>query len=189
MSDFNPYAPPRAASDLEAASFGLTSDEDERIRTEHLNHEWSVRALGTLYLLAAACMPVSVLAMLFVMPQALSGVGSWSPLYLAVAVAWGALYGAIGWGLRRLATPARIGATVFAVVGVLGFPIGTVISIYLLHLLLSAKGSMVFSAEYAGVVARTPHLEYRLSPLAKGLLFVLLLLFLAMLAQAISSVF
>jgi hypothetical protein len=47
--------------------------------------------------------------------------------------------------------------------GLIGFPIGTLISVYFLYLLLSQKGAYVFSPEYAQVIAATPHIQYKTS--------------------------
>ncbi len=136
----------------------------------------SIKALGTLYLLGAGFVPLVLMMMLTALPWH-SDLGRQPWDYVVALVALGGLYGAIGWGLRRLNGLARVAATLFAILGLLGFPIGTLVSIYLLYLLLSPKGSTVFSAEYAGVVARTPHIKYRTSPLLKGLLVVLAVCF------------
>ena len=52
---------------------------------------------------------------------------------------------------------------VFSAIGLLGFPIGTLISAYFLYLLLSEKGSYVFSDAYKQVIAQTPHMRYKTS--------------------------
>ena len=41
---------------------------------------------------------------------------------------------------------------------------------YILYLLLSKKGSMVFSPEYRLIIERTPHIKYRTSWILKGCL-------------------
>ncbi|HKB60455.1 MAG TPA: hypothetical protein VKC56_10480, partial [Gallionellaceae bacterium] len=57
----------------------------------------------------------------------------------------------------------RIVAGVLAGLGLLGFPFGTVISAFILYLLFSKKGAMVFSDEYKQVIADTPDIKYRTS--------------------------
>jgi hypothetical protein len=52
---------------------------------------------------------------------------------------------------------------VLSEVGLLGFPIGTLINGYILYLLLSKKGRKVFSDEYRQIVSLTPHIKYRTS--------------------------
>ena len=41
---------------------------------------------------------------------------------------------------------------------------GTLIGFYMLYLLLSKKGTMVFSPEYKEIIAQTPHMKYKTSP-------------------------
>jgi hypothetical protein len=59
-------------------------------------------------------------------------------------------------------------------IGLLGFPCGTIISGYLLYLLLSAKGEMVFSSAYKEVMQATPHIRYRTSIIVWIFLFLLI---------------
>jgi len=54
--------------------------------------------------------------------------------------------------------------------GLLGFPIGTLISVYILYLLFSQKGADVCSPQYQAVIAATPHIRYRTSKIVIGLL-------------------
>ena len=67
----------------------------------------------------------------------------------------------VGWGMRMLWAWARTPAIVLAAIGLLGFPIGTLINAYILWLLASRKGRMVLSTEYAAIVEATPHVRYR----------------------------
>ena len=46
---------------------------------------------------------------------------------------------------------------------VIGYGFGGLIIGYILYLLLSPKGSMVFSDEYKEIIARTPHIRYKSS--------------------------
>jgi hypothetical protein len=46
---------------------------------------------------------------------------------------------------------------------------------YILYLLLSPKGSMVFSPEYWEAIERTPHIKYKTSWLLKGCLILFIL--------------
>ena len=50
----------------------------------------------------------------------------------------------IGLGLRRLRPWARLGAPILSGIGLLAFPLGTIINAYILYLVLSAKGPAVF---------------------------------------------
>jgi hypothetical protein len=59
-------------------------------------------------------------------------------------------------------------------VGLLGFPVGTLINGYILFLLFGRKGKTVFSEEYQVVIEQTPHIKYR-TPLVVWILLGLVL--------------
>ena len=67
-------------------------------------------------------------------------------------------------------------AIVLSAIGLLGFPIGTLISAYFLYLLVSEKGKVVFSDEYKEVIRKTPHIRYKTSIVVWIFLGLLLLL-------------
>ena len=80
-------------------------------------------------------------------------------------------------GLRQLRSWARIVSGVLSGIGLLGFPLGTLLNGYILYLLFSKKGTMVFSDEYKRVIELTPGIKYRTSIVVwifLGLLLVLL---------------
>ncbi len=83
--------------------------------------------------------------------------------------------------LRALKPTARIPAGVLAAIGLLEFPVGTLINGYFLYLLFSKKGAMVFSEEYRQIVVDTPEIRAS-TPLsawvAMGLLALMLAAFL-----------
>jgi hypothetical protein len=66
-------------------------------------------------------------------------------------------------GLRRLQHWARIPSGILSGFGLLGFPIGTLINGYILYLLFSEKGKMVFSPAYQEVIRQTPQIKYKTS--------------------------
>jgi hypothetical protein len=68
-------------------------------------------------------------------------------------------------------------AIIFSVIGLIGIPIGTLISAYFLYLLLSQKRTMVFSDEYQQVIEQTPHIKYKTSIVVIILLVLLVVLF------------
>jgi succinate dehydrogenase/fumarate reductase cytochrome b subunit len=76
------------------------------------------------------------------------------------------VYFQVGRWLRALNPKARIPATLLSVLGLFGFPVGTLIGLYVLYLLHSKKGVMVFSPEYRQVIEATPQIRYRTSLLA-----------------------
>jgi len=127
----------------------------EALRRAHLNHEASIKAVGTIYYLGAA---LSVLAA--ILAPAPQGASEARILIGAVFAAFAVAYVVVGWGVRRLRPWSRVAASVVAVPGLLGFPIGTLISLYILYLMLSKKGRMVYSPEYQAVIAATPQIKY-----------------------------
>ena len=169
----NPYATPKAVVADEGAS-----SQVEAVRKEHIQHEASVKSVGVLFMLgglgtlaAAASMAIPAMAIAVDRPGFLV-------IGMAVAVL-GIVYVASGWGLRKLRSWSRAPAIVLAAIGLLGFPIGTLINAYILWLVLSAKGRMVLSAEYASIIEATPHIRYRTSIvvwIALGLLVLLVVL-------------
>ena len=181
----NPYAPVSAEPPLATAS-----SQAEAIRQEHLSHEASIKSIGVLYLLAAVFL-VPIGGWLLIMglfglsgndmaadsPATLIGIGIFE-------LALGLLQGYTGLALRQLKSWARHVAILFSGIGLLGFPIGTLISAYFLYLLLSRKGVYIFSDEYQQIVAATPHMKYKTSMVV----WVLLLLLIGLLAVGMVSV-
>jgi hypothetical protein len=100
------------------------------------------------------------------------------PLFWLVLADLAALLIATGVGLRHLRPWSRITSGIFAVIGLLGFPLGTLVNGCILYLLFSKKGSTVFSEAYRRVLAATPHVKYR-TPLFVWILLAIFLLFIA----------
>ncbi len=158
----------------------------EAIRQEHIKHEASVKSVGFLYLLGA------VLLVLFGIGMIAAGVASTRDMGISAGVGLflffiGALQGWTGLGLRKLRPWARIPTGIFSGLGLLGFPLGTLINGYILYLVFSKKGSMVFSPEYQRVIAETPHIKYRTSIVVWILLGLLLLIIAIGFAAALFS--
>ncbi|MFK7822155.1 MAG: hypothetical protein AB8G99_25895 [Planctomycetaceae bacterium] len=148
---FNPYA----ATDVPSESVPANADvsEYERLRRQYLNHEASVKSIGTLYLLGGLFGVLFCIG-LVVWAAAGRGIGISEVLIGGVLLLISVGQITVALGLRNLAPWARIVAAVFAAIGLLGIPIGTLISIYFLYLLLSKKGEMVFSAHYKEVMVQ-----------------------------------
>ena len=143
-------------------------DDAEAIRKKYLSHEASVKSVGILYYLSA-------FFMLF------AGVGAVMSAVLGnrsnghhgnIAAAFGVglvfllftfIFFWIGSGLRKLDPKVKTVATVLAAIGLVGFPVGTLINAYILYLYISEKGRMVFSPEYHAVMAATPEIKYKTS--------------------------
>jgi hypothetical protein len=152
---------PNVASQQEVVSTP-TEESAEDIRHKHINHEASVKSIGILYYLGAGFLIIAAIAAL------LSEEHDQDPLtakLLAVAflVGIGLIQGSIGWGLRRLHTWSRIPTIILSGIGLLAFPLGTIINGYILYLVASEKGRIVFSPQYKSVIHATPHIRYKTS--------------------------
>jgi len=148
----NPYAAPTARVDDIAADPAA-----EAIRREHINHEASIKAVGILYYLGGTLITVGAIA---------TAAGAPDPAGIAVVALVGLVGVAqffAGWGVRALRPWGRIVGCVLSGIGLLGFPIGTLINGYILYLFLSKKGRTIFAPEYQAVIAATPHVKYRTS--------------------------
>jgi hypothetical protein len=165
----NPYAPPKArVSDVIPAA-----SEAESIRKDHIKHEASIRSIGMLYYLSGVFMLLAAIGLIvagFAGTEQSIAFGL-APVYLVLGV----LSIAVARGIRALQPWARTTCIVLSVIGLLGIPIGTLINGYFLYLLLCAKGKRIFEADYSGIVAATPHIKYRTSPIVWILLAVLVL--------------
>lgn len=184
--NLNPYATPTTP----AAAAGSTDLSVEAIRRAHLTHETNVKSFGLLYYLGGVIMLLAGIGMI------IGGIASGNSggadgvgvaFFLGLGVLYlimGSLQFSVGGGLRKLNSFGRIGGTVFGALGLLGIPVGTLISAFLLYLLWSEKGKMVFSDEYKDVLAATPHIKYKTSIVSWIVLGIVLLLFLGVIVLA-----
>lgn len=171
----NPYQTPTANienfSPAEAANAEL-------IRKAHINHESSVRSIGLLYYIMGGFAALGIGAAILIPMTANdepTGVGMFTALTGAFVVALLALYLWTGRGLRTLKPSARIVAGILAAIGLISFPIGTLINGYFLYLLFSEKGKTVFSDDYQSVIDATPHIKAGTSTLVWLLLAVMII--------------
>lgn len=141
-----------------------TSGAAEAIRNEHLKHEASVKSIGVLYYLGGV--GLVLVGGISLLGAASGGMGQERVaagflaivfLLLGIGQFW------VGTGLRRLRSWARIPTGILSGIGLLGFPLGTIINGYILYLIFSRKGKVVFSEEYRTVIEQTPHIKYRTS--------------------------
>jgi hypothetical protein len=159
----NPYAAPKAT--IDHTEVGADA---ERIRREHINIEASVKAIGRLYVLAGVLtLAAGVVLALAVILGDRTATGSTAilaalPSTLAL-VCVGVLQGATGYGLHQLRPWARVIGTILSVIGLIGFPVGTIIGAYVLYIVWCKKGQMVFTEEYRRIIAATPHVKYKTS--------------------------
>lgn len=150
-SAFNPYAAPAAPVEDVSANA-----EAEAIRKAHISHEASIKAVGLLYYLGGIGVTLAALAGLVGAKDASVGV-----TLLLIGLGVGQFFA--GWGVRALRPWGRIVGCILSGIGLIGFPIGTLINGYILYLFLSKKGRTIFAPEYQDVIAATPHVKYRTS--------------------------
>ena len=164
----------------------LVSAAAEATRNTYLAHEASVKSVGVLYYIGGAVLFFIGINMLFGgfaelnggRPEIFVG-GGFLLLVLSVAQFW------VGTGLRRLRPWARVPAGILSGLGLLGFPIGTIINGYILYLICSKKSTMVFSEEYQAIIKQTPHIKYRTSMVVWIFLGLILLVLVVGIAVAI----
>lgn len=179
----NLYAAPQA----EVHDPGRSPHDPIAVREEHVLHEASIKSVGCLYLLAGGLSLLYVVALLFALSNPQQGSDDFLMVVLPVTFVIGGVYLAVGFGLRSLSPGVKIPAVVLSALSILSFPCGTMLGIYAIYLVLSHKGSVVFSDEYKDVIAATPHVKARTPWYAwVALLAILGLLGLAFLGSLIS---
>lgn len=182
----NPYAPTVNVAQADAGPSDV-----EAYRKTYLSHEASVKSIGFLYLLGSFfIIPVG----LWIAAEQLAnenppGVTQTEDAVSALlSVSFGVFQVFVAIGLRRLQNWARVSSAIISLLGLIMVPVGTLISAYILYLLLSEKGRVVFSEQYKQVIEQTPHIRYRTSKVVWILLgLVLLLLSIALIGALFGS--
>jgi hypothetical protein len=151
-SPASPYAPPAARVDDVSAS---ANPQAEAIRRAHISHEASIKSVGILYYLGSVLTIVGGVASMFG--------AQFDPLMAAIFIAVGVGGLFAGYGVRALRRWGRVVGCILSALGLLGFPVGTLVNGYILYLFLSKKGRTIFAPEYQEVIAATPHVKYRTS--------------------------
>ena len=168
-----PVMSARPVAGPEDASAQDPAGDLHELRRAHVDREGTLRVYGALLLLSGAGNLVASL----VLSGALLMEGFDGPMELVFGVVIVGLLGLIGWwhlwigrGLRRLDRRVKTSATIWAALALLSVPIGTVFGVHLLVTLHSAQGTRILSPEWADVMAATPELRSRTSPVALLLL-------------------
>lgn len=182
-AEFNPYAPPQAATLIHDGS-------PEAIRQAHITHETSIKSVGALYALIGGLMLLPVFISLLESVTRATSADDFAPLAVALLVGMGVLV--LGASVRRLKPWTRISMAVVS--GLLAavtlftvfFP---ALNLYIIWLMISAKGRMVFSPAYQHIIALTPDMRPRHSVLAVILVVLVLLLVTSMLAALLVPLF
>ncbi|MDA7915069.1 hypothetical protein N9B98_02255, partial [bacterium] len=126
------------------------ANEFENIRRSHLNHEASIRSFGFIYYLGGGLLLLMGCGWIGfgLMPTNVQQPNASFAATTVMAGLWvviGLLQIFVARGMRTLNPIGRIGGSLFGLIGLLFIPVGTLISVYLLYLLLSAKGRFIFS--------------------------------------------
>ena len=153
----NPYAAPE--TDISSQSAVDEMSEVEQIRHQYLRHEIAVRSVGWIYYLIGILPALAALA-------GLASIPSGEPSFLVLAVPSGllaAMLFGLGTGLLRLWPWVKTPVCILSVAALMAIPVGTVAGAYILNLLVTKKGEIVFSAEYREVVRQTPHIKWTTS--------------------------
>jgi hypothetical protein len=196
----NPYQAPEI-QDVQAIP--VVNAEAAAIRTFHISHEASVKGVGALYILGGLLMAFGTISALQ-MGQAGNVQSAGSLAYNSVFAIAGII---AGFGLRKLRPWARLLTIVLSVISLLssllavgvsfqaggaavgavfaGLAIGGAINAYIIYLMASSKGRMVFSPEYKEVIAQTPGIKYR----SKVLLIFLLIILALIVVGGLAAVF
>ena len=106
--------------------------------------------------------------------------GGFGPFVGVLYLVFGALFIVVGRGIRKLRPWARTTGIVLAAIGLLGFPLGTLLNGYILYLLLAKKGKRIFEDDYKDIIEATPHVKYRTS--------IVVWIFLGLLVLAIAGI-
>ncbi len=194
--EINPFASPLTDSRPLAADIGDT--DAEMVRREYLNHEASIQGFGSLFVLGGilAALVATVNLVMAVSIALSNNPGEMESSAMATggvialfAGLFTVLYFWVGLGLRALKPQARTPAMLLLAIGLLGFPIGTLINGYGLYLVMSKKGEFVLSKEYAEIRRQTPHIRYKTSVVVWILVaFLVLVMFLALMGALFSLV-
>lgn len=165
--EMNPYAPPQAQVLLAPSSV-----PDELIREEYIVTEAAIKSVGVLYYLGAfASIFVGGVLLLF---SRMNG-ETVQMLFGVFLLGGGMIHGVIAYGLRGLQGWARIPTIILSCIGLIGFPVGTLISIYVLVKVTGKQGRFVLTPEYRQIIAATPHVKDKTSILARMLVALLLI--------------
>jgi hypothetical protein len=187
----NVYAPPKARVEDVVPFAG----EAHEVRTEHIQTETSIRAIGTRYYLGGGLLCVAGIAVFMASRGRSPNAADISMAALeAICLGGGVLSLVVARGLRKLRPWARIVALILAGLGVLSAfaargaaPVGALINAYILYLLLCKKGRRIFESDYPDIVAATPDVKGKTSIVVWIALALLLLVLVGIIAAAVLS--
>ncbi len=173
---YNPYQAPATIEDDSA----LDESDPESMRRKFLAHEGTIRGVGFIYLFFGAVCITPIVALVIGAVSVGQIRGSLAMPVLLIVIVGGCMF-ALGWGIDRLQKWSRPVSFIAIMIATVFFIPVAPVSLYIMYLLFSDRGRVVFSDEYRAVVKQTPHIR----PGRNGLLWILLLAFLTMILLAI----
>jgi hypothetical protein len=169
----NPYAPPKSAT-LTAPWSDLA--DLVAVRREHIGTEATIKSVGFLYYLGGFIIfLVGVASVIAADSGSEKSVLPMAVLLMALSI--GQIV--VGFGLRRLRGWARIPTIILSAIGLLAFPVGTLINGYILYKVLCKQGQFVMKEDYQRIIATTPHVKHRTSAVVWILLVAVIIAVLA----------
>lgn len=164
MTDNSPYAPPQSTVE-DAPQFAGT--DAELLRSAHIRHEVQLKSVGALYYLSGGLLTIGSFPILITSVVSLFGrarVESGALVLLGLFyLALGAALVGLGYGYRRLRSWVRIPGGILSAIGLLAFPVGTLINGWILYLMFGSKGQVVLAQDYREIIDATPHIVYQRS--------------------------
>jgi len=138
---------------------GVVFNHDaEGMRRAHLKHEKSVRRVASLYFLGGGTAVFVGIGRIIVSAKFSQGEGV---VANALIILFGICHLWLATGLRRFKAWTRIPTFVLSCVGLAGFPLITLFSIYILMVMLQGKTKVILSDEYRMAIEQTPQLKCR----------------------------
>lgn len=151
---------PLAVQRLKEGVIPVSVSAADDIRKQYLKHEASIKSVGFLYFLGGIGVCIAGTAGMLA-PSPRAGRGAVVLTFILFGLGIGQF--CVGYGLRGLKPWARVPSGILSGLGLLAVPVGTLINAYILYLIFSKKGKMVFSDEYHDIIRQTPHINYRTS--------------------------
>ncbi len=172
LNAVNPYEAPM--SEFQAAD--PFQDDDISVRRQFIDCEANIRSIGGVTVFGGLLL--MILSVVFAYATLGSGSGPLSVFALVACCGVCLLavsHVAIGIGLQRFRTWARIGAIALCVLWLPFIPIGTIFGGTSLWYLVRPAAKYVFTPTYKQIIHRTPHVYFRTSSTSWGLLFLVLI--------------
>ena len=187
----NPYDPTGSAYGSGSFDSNVDPSQAELIRKSHLSHEANIQSFGCLYtfggilgiigglfyaalgvFIIASGVPAQMANQNAPVPNANpAAVGLFVALMGFVVLAISVANLLAGRSMRTLNPKGKMLAVIVTAIGLVN-PCGIPIAGYLLYLLLSTKGEMVFSDHYKEIIQATPHIKYKTSIIVWIFLFI-----------------